>query len=44
MRSLFKNRTEAALLLAEKLRWLKEEGLEDSLSVLAIPRGGVVAL
>ena len=42
MRSLFKNRTEAALLLAEKLQWLKEEGQEDSLLVLAIPRGGVV--
>jgi putative phosphoribosyl transferase len=42
MRSLFENRTEAALLLAEKLQWLKEEGQEDSLLVLAIPRGGVV--
>lgn len=42
MRSLFKNRTEAALLLAEKLQWLKEEGQEDRLLVLAIPRGGVV--
>ena len=42
MRSLFKNRTEAALLLAEKLQWLKGEGQEDSLLVLAIPRGGVV--
>lgn len=42
MSSLFKNRTEAALLLAEKLQWLKEEGQEDSLLVLAIPRGGVV--
>jgi len=42
MRSLFKNRTEAALLLAEKLQWLKEEGQEDSLLVLAIPRGGIV--
>ena len=42
MRSLFKNRTEAALLLAEKLQWLKEEGQEDGLVVLAIPRGGVV--
>jgi putative phosphoribosyl transferase len=42
MSSLFKNRTEAALLLAEKLQWLKEEGQEDSLLVLAIPRGGVM--
>lgn len=42
MSSLFKNRTEAALLLAEKLQWLKEEGQEDSLLVLAIPRGGIV--
>ena len=42
MRSLFKNRTEAALLLAEKLQWLKEEGQEDGLVVLAIPCGGVV--
>lgn len=42
MISLFKNRTEAALLLAEKLQWLKEEGQEDSWLVLAIPRGGVV--
>ena len=42
MRSLFKNRIEAALLLAEKLQWLKEEGQEDRLLVLAIPRGGVV--
>ena len=39
---LFKNRTEAAVLLAEKLEWLKDEGLDDSLLVLAIPRGGVV--
>jgi putative phosphoribosyl transferase len=39
---LFKNRTEAAVLLAEKLEWLKDEGLNDSLLVLAIPRGGVV--
>jgi len=29
-------------LLAEKLEWLKDEGLDDSLLVLAIPRGGVV--
>ena len=42
MRSPFKNRTEAALMLAEKLQWLKGEGQEDSLLVLAIPRGGVV--
>ena len=30
------------MLLAEKLQWLKGEGQEDSLLVLAIPRGGVV--
>lgn len=42
MSSLFKNRTEAALLLAKKLQWLKEEVQEESLLVLAIPRGGVV--
>jgi len=42
MRSLFKNRIEAALLLAEKLQWLKKEVQEHSLLVLAIPRGGVV--
>jgi len=29
-------------LLAEKLEWFKEEGLDGSLLVLAIPRGGVV--
>ena len=29
-------------MLAEKLQWLKGEGQEDSLLVLAIPRGGVV--
>jgi putative phosphoribosyl transferase len=39
---LFKDRTEAAILLAEKLKWLKEEGPRGSLLVLAVPRGGVV--
>lgn len=29
-------------MLAEKLEWFKEEGLDGSLLVLAIPRGGVV--
>lgn len=39
---LFKDRTEAAVLLAEKLEWLKDQGPRDSLLVLAVPRGGVV--
>lgn len=42
IRMLFKDRTEAAVLLAEKLEWLKEQGPRDSLLVLAVPRGGVV--
>jgi putative phosphoribosyl transferase len=42
IRMLFKYRTEAAVLLVEKVEWLKEEGLDGSLLVLAIPRGGVV--
>lgn len=42
IRMLFKDRTEAAVLLAEKLEWLKEQGPHGSLLVLAVPRGGVV--
>lgn len=42
IRMLFKDRTEAAVLLAEKLEWLKDQGPRDSLLVLAVPRGGVV--
>jgi predicted phosphoribosyltransferase len=38
---LFKDRTQAAMMLAEKLQWLKEVW-GTSLIVLAIPRGGVV--
>ncbi|MGB5091070.1 MAG: phosphoribosyltransferase family protein [Nitrososphaeraceae archaeon] len=38
---LFKDRTQAAMMLAEKLQWLKE-AWGTSLIVLAIPRGGVV--
>ncbi|HXV87475.1 MAG TPA: phosphoribosyltransferase family protein [Nitrososphaeraceae archaeon] len=38
---LFKDRTQAAVMLAGKLQWLKERWA-DSLVVLAIPRGGVV--
>ncbi|HSA72552.1 MAG TPA: phosphoribosyltransferase family protein, partial [Nitrososphaeraceae archaeon] len=38
---LFEDRTQAAVMLAEKLHWLKERWA-NSLIVLAIPRGGVV--
>jgi putative phosphoribosyl transferase len=41
IRMLFKDRTQAAMMLAEKLQWLKEVW-GTSLIVLAIPRGGVV--
>jgi predicted phosphoribosyltransferase len=39
-RLLFEDRTQAAMMLAEKLQWLKEAW--GTLIVLAIPRGGVV--
>lgn len=42
IRMLFKDRTEAAVLLTEKLEWLKEQAPHGSLLVLAVPRGGVV--
>jgi predicted phosphoribosyltransferase len=38
---IFEDRTQAAIMLAEKLQWLNE-GWGASLIVLAIPRGGVV--
>ena len=41
LKCVFEDRTQAAILLAEKLEWLKEEW-GTSLIVLAIPRGGVV--